>query len=129
MKLNIRATGMKNTHPILIGLLYTYAIAIVGALIFTLLLYWTSISDAKIPLVSYVITAVSLMIGGYITGRRAGERGWYYGGLMGIIYGIILVFIVFLAFNAPINLRSLVLLLLTFLFGAFVGIIGVNRNK
>lgn len=129
MKLNLKTNGTKNSHPILAGLIYTYTIAIIGALIFTLLLFWTSISDSKLPLISYIITAVSLLAGGYISGKRAGVKGWYYGGMTGIIYGIILVIIVFLAFDTELNLRSLVLIVLTFLFGALGGIVGVNRNK
>lgn len=119
----------KASHPVLSGLTYAFAIAIVLALIFAFLLYFTSLSDAKLPLYSYIVTASSLLIGGFVSGRRGGEKGWYYGGLTGIIYGLVLAIISFLGFDLDFNLKSLVLLVLTFLFGSLGGIFGVNSSN
>ncbi|KXG44986.1 hypothetical protein U473_03005 [Tepidibacillus decaturensis] len=119
----------KITNPILSGLVYTYAIVIIASLFWALLLYFTSLSDTNLSLFSYTITAISLLFGGFVSGKRAGSRGWYYGGITGAIYGLILAIIGFLGFDASFNLRNLVLIILAFLFGALGGIFGVNSKK
>lgn len=130
MKINSLVNGAKNGwNPIIMGLLYTFAIVMVLGLIVAIIMYITSLSDAYIPVLSYIITAIALIFGGAKTGKHVGEKGWYYGGLTGFIYGLLLIAITFLAFNLEINLRSIVLLILTFLFGAFGGIFGVNTKK
>jgi len=127
----IQATNSakKVSHPILIGLTYALAIVIVGSLITALLLSFTSLSDSKLSIISFAVTGLSLLIGGFIAGKRAGLKGWYYGGLTGLIFGVIISMINFLAFDLGFNLRSLILILLTFLFGAFGGVLGVNSKK
>ncbi len=130
MKLNQIASNTKNNaNPILAGLSYTFIIILVAIIILGLLLYFTSFSDTYLPHISYIVTAISIIIGGYTAARRTSEKGWYYGGITGVIYGIILIIIAFLAFNVEINFRSLILVILTFLFGAFGGIFGVNSKK
>ena len=130
MNLNSVTNGVKNTsNPILSGLTYTFSIVISSVLIFALLLTFTSISDTYLPFISYFITVLSILVGGFVSGKRSGEKGWYYGGITGTIYGILLVIITFLAFEMDINFRSLILVVLTFLFGAFGGIFGVNAKK
>ncbi len=120
---------MKFRNPILSGLLYTFGIGLLLAFAFTLLLYFTSVSDSYINLMSYLITLVSLLSGGFVAGKRAGEKGWYYGGITGLIYGIVILIIAFLAFNSKMNLQSLALVALSFLFGSSGGIFGVNLSK
>ena len=120
---------MKFKNPILFGLLYTFGLGILLALIFTLLLYFTSLSDANLNWMSYITTLVSLIVGGFVAGKRAGVKGWYYGGLTGLIYGVVILIIAFLAFNSKLNLQSLVLVALSFLFGSSGGIFGVNMSK
>ena len=99
MDLKTVTNGTKNVNPILSGLTYTLGIAIIASFIFAVLLYFTSLSDSNLPLITYIVTAVSLLTGGYVSGKRASNKGWYYGGLTGIIYGILLIVISFLGFD------------------------------
>ncbi|MFV9510921.1 TIGR04086 family membrane protein [Tepidibacillus sp. LV47] len=129
MKANISNATKKYSNPILIGLIYTFAIVILSTLVFTLILYFTSLSEQRLPLLIYITTAISLLTGGFKSGKTAGTRGWYYGGITGLIYGILLALIWFLGFNLGFQLRLLIILLLSFLFGSFGGMIGVNTKK
>ncbi|OEG00215.1 hypothetical protein BHF71_05880 [Vulcanibacillus modesticaldus] len=129
MKHNQATNESKRTRPILTGLTYTIGIVIISSLIFAILLDFTSLSDTNLPLYSYTVTAISLLVGGFVAGKRAGNKGWYYGGITGLIYGVILAIVAFLALNIDFNLKNLVLIVLAFLFGAVGGIIGVNINK
>lgn len=116
-------------NPILYGLTYTFSIVIISVLLLAIILTLTSLSDSRLPYISYAITVISILVGGYKAAKKAQIKGWYYGGITGLIYGLLLVIITFLAFDFSLNLRSLVLVVLTFLFGAFGGIFGVNSKK
>lgn len=119
----------RNTHPVLSGLIYSFVITLGFVLIYSFLLYFTSLSDSHLSRLTYIITAISLSSGGFVSGKRAGQKGWYYGGITGIIYGLILAIIAFLAFDAGFNLNGLALITLTFLFGSLGGMFGVNTSK
>lgn len=123
---NVTKSG---AHPVIAGLTYSFSIAIIMALFFTILLYLTSFSDSSLQTASYIVTAISLLTGGFVSGKKAGNKGWYFGGITGVIYGVILALITFLGFDADINLKGLVLIILTFLFGALGGVFGVNSKK
>lgn len=130
MNLKSIANGTKkSSYPAFTGLIYAFIITLGFVLIYSFLLYFTSLSDSHLSRLTYIITAISLSSGGFVSGRRAGQKGWYYGGLTGITYGLILAIIAFLAFDASFNLNGLALLVLTFLFGALGGIFGVNTSK
>lgn len=120
---------MNRSHPILFGFTYTVGLMLIMSVLFAFLLYFTSLSDSHLPVISYIVTALSLLVGGYQAGKKAGIKGWYYGGMIGAIYGILLAAISFLGFDTDLNLRNLTLILLAFLFGAFGGMIGVNAKK
>lgn len=119
----------KNTHPVFSGLIYAFIITIGFIIIYSFLLYFTSLSDSHLSRLTYIITAISLTSGGFVSGKRAGQKGWYYGGFTGLTYGLILAIIAFLAFDASFNLNGLALIVLTFLFGSLGGIFGVNTSK
>lgn len=114
---------------ILTGLLLMLVIVFVGALATTLLFQFTNISERQMPIFTYTVNAISLIVGGFIAGRKAGERGWFYGGLTGIFYGIILLLIAFLAFDLSFSLKSLASLVSCFAISAIGGIFGVNAAR
>lgn len=64
-----------------------------------------------------------------MSGKRAETRGWYHGGLVGIVYFILIFLVGFLAFDAGLNLQSLQLLGILFASGALGGVLGVNTKK
>jgi len=132
MTMNLKAIAngtKKSSHPAFTGLIYASIITIGFVLIYSFLLYFTSLSDSHLSRLAYIVTAISLSIGGFVSGKSAGHKGWYYGGLTGITYGLILAIIAFLAFDARFNLNGLALIVLTFLFGSLGGIFGVNTLK
>jgi len=130
----MKANGVSNgnnmfANPILVGLLYTFTIVLLSSIILTLLLYFTSLSEQSLPLLIYITTAISLLTGGFKTGKLATARGWYYGGITGAIYGLVLAFVWFLGFNLGFQIRLLAIVLLSFLFGSLGGMFGVNSNN
>ncbi|CAI8973521.1 TIGR04086 family membrane protein [Brevibacillus porteri] len=111
---------------VLTGLLYTTCLVLIGALLATLLLSFTSIREGTLPYFTYVINAIALLIGGFVTGRRCGGRGWYYGGLTGLTYFLFILLIGFLGFDAPMQWGTFLFLFGAFGVAALGGILGVN---
>lgn len=81
------------------------------------------------PIITYIVNAISLLVGGFVTGFKAKERGWIFGGVTGILYTIILFIIAFLAFDIAITSKTLVTMISAFGISAIGGIFGVNFSR
>ncbi|RXT15492.1 TIGR04086 family membrane protein [Ammoniphilus sp. CFH 90114] len=119
-----------SSSPILTGTLTTLGLVLVGSLITSLLLHFSSLSEFSLSYFTYTVNGISLLIGGLIAGKQGGHKGWYFGGLTGMVYFVLLVLIGFLAFDMTPHLSALLYLAIAFLVGAVGGIFGVNlANK
>lgn len=116
-------------NSIFTGLLYSFISMGVITIIVSILLLVTSMKEDFLSVLIYFIHGISLMIGGYVTGKRIEQKGWYYGGITGIIYSLIVLLVGFLGFDSSMNLVTLAIIVLSFSSGALGGIIGVNSKK
>lgn len=128
MHLIRRLVSFRLEHPILSGLWYAFLWMMIGALILSLLLQWEFIEESSLPKFTYIIHAISLFIGGIVSGKRSTRKGWYQGATTGFMYGILLLMISFLALDSSITVADLTLLLPTIIIGAIGGMIGVNLS-
>jgi putative membrane protein (TIGR04086 family) len=117
------------SSPFLAGLVYTAMWLIVGVLAASLLLLLTDMQESDLTMYSFIIHGVAIFLGGMVSGKRAGNKGWYHGGLLGLLYGLIVAIIGFLAFDAGIKAQTPVLVTFCFLLGSLGGILGVNLKK
>ncbi|NOU73337.1 TIGR04086 family membrane protein [Paenibacillus sp. LMG 31458] len=117
------------TSPLFSGLVYSLCMMTIGTIVTSLFLLLTSTQESSLHMLTTIIHAVSLFIGGWVSGKRAGNRGWYHGGIVGFVYFILIFLVGFLAFDAGLNLQSLQLLSILFVSGALGGILGVNTQK
>ncbi|WP_310189441.1 TIGR04086 family membrane protein [Bacillus sp. 3255] len=117
------------TSPLFSGLVYSLSMMTIGTIVTSLFLLLTSTQESSLHTLTTIIHAVSLFIGGWVSGKRAETRGWYHGGLVGIVYFILIFLVGFLAFDAGLNLQSLQLLGILFASGALGGVLGVNTKK
>lgn len=117
------------TSPLFSGLVYSFTMMTIGTIVTSLFLLLTSTQESSLHTLTTIIHAVSLFIGGWVSGKRAGSRGWYHGGMVGLFYFILIFLVGFLAFDAGLNLQSLQLLGILFAAGALGGILGVNTQK
>lgn len=115
--------------PMLAGFIYTFIIVFLGAIVVSFMLAFTDTRESTLPSAVYTVNGLALFVGGFVSGKRGGEKGWYYGGMTGILYFLFVVLISFLGFDAKLGLNHLYYLLLTFLVAAFGGIIGVNLSR
>lgn len=116
-------------NPWFAGQLLIWIIVVMLSFIVALLLRYTSMGSTTLPAITFFINAVGLLCGGYMAGKRAGQRGWFFGGMQGIIYTLILGLISFLAFDLQMQTSILLFMLSAFGLGALGGIFGVNTGE
>lgn len=119
---------MRVASPMLAGLTYAFVLMGLAAVVAALIMLATSQQEAELPVYAYVIHVVSLLIGGYVAGKRAGRKGWYFGGTLGIIYAVIVWLVGFLTYDRGLNAQDALFLAVAFVVGAIGGVFGVNAS-
>lgn len=114
--------------PWLAGLLFAIIWLALGALLLSLLLHFSSMKENSLPLYSMIVHGCSAAAGGFVAGKRSGRKGWYYGGGLGLLYGITILIIGFLAANSSLSVHTAILLGAALITGALGGMVGVNAR-
>jgi putative membrane protein (TIGR04086 family) len=123
---------MKDTRmnsPMLSGMVYAMIAMVCLTVLLSLLLLMTDLKESAMSIYVYSIHGVSLLIGGFVAGKRAYTKGWFNGGMIGFIYSLIILLVGYLGFDASFSLETLGTIGGSFLVGAFGGIMGVNTRK
>lgn len=121
--------GFRISQPTVSGLWYAFLWMMIGALILSLLLQGEMLDEPELALYTYLVHGIAVLFGGIVSGKRAKQRGWYQGGLTGLLYVVLLLLISFLALDTSLMLRDCILLAPGLVIGAFGGMIGVNLNR
>lgn len=118
---------MEKSNSIFKGLGYAYMITLVCLLIYTGLLTFTDMSGENIIMTTSIVTTISAAIGGFYAAKKIKEKGLFYGILVGLLYIVFLMIVVFLAKDSfTFEITSLYKVLLTSLAGGIGGVLGVN---
>jgi len=116
--------------PVLYGLVASFVTALISILITTLVMGWSSVAEAKLGTITYVLNMAAVVVGSFIAARSAGNKGWYYGGLTGLLYAVLITLLgLLMVATAEFNMNNLIQVILMGLVGAFGGMIGVNLRK
>lgn len=119
---------MKNS-PLFSGLTYAVGFMLIGTLITSLILLATDIPEDSWRGTTLMIHGLAMLIGGIVSGKRSGSKGWYQGILLGAMYIVVVWMIGFLAYDSGLSKDTLILAGLVLAAGAIGGIIGVNLKK
>jgi len=123
------ATSFRGT-PILTGLIASFVAAFVSIAVTAIVIGWSSIPESSLPSITYVLNMVSVLIGALLSARQAGNKGWYYGGLTGVLYAVLITMLgLLMVTESAFRMNDLVQILLMGGVGAFGGMIGVNLRK
>jgi len=114
---------------ILIGTSISIGITIIGLIVFSLLLTYTSIGESTILPVSIIISVISILIGSTLSTLHLNKNGIINGAIMGTIY----IFSIYLLSsiiegNFSLNTKSIVMIIACVIAGAIGGILGVNKS-
>lgn len=128
MSENISENG-NNIKRIVKGSAFAIVITLIGLLVYSIILSYTSIAESTIPVTIIIITAVSILIGSTISTSNIKKNGIINGVLVGLIYiGIIYLLSSIITGDFLLNTNSIIMIIASLLTGALGGIIGVNRK-
>ncbi len=116
--------------PLLKGVLLTYILNVLFILIYAAVLSYTSVSESTMPTVIFVINLLGVFISSSILAIKIKANGMKYGGLLGLLYIIILYLIgSFSNVGFALTSYSIATIIFNVLIGMVGGIIGVNLAK
>ena len=128
MSENISENG-NNIKRIIKGSIFSIVITLIGLLVYSIILSYTSVSESTMPATIIIITAVSILIGSTISTSNIKKDGIVNGILVGIIYiAIIYLISSIVTGNFLLNTNSIIMVIASTLTGALGGIIGVNKR-
>ncbi|MCA1293531.1 TIGR04086 family membrane protein [Paenibacillus sp. alder61] len=129
MHLIRRIFAFRLSHPTLSGLWHAFLWMMIGALILSLLLQSGILEEEDLTLYTYLVHGISLVAGGVVSGKKARQKGLYQGSLTGVLYGLLLLLVSFLALDNALGVREFALLIPSLFLGAVGGVFGVNFAK
>jgi putative membrane protein (TIGR04086 family) len=115
--------------PLLSGIVWAFIFMAILTVILSFLLWLTDLKEENLKISAYIIHVIALIIGGFQSGRKGEEKGWYNGAMLGTVYAILVMLIGFLAFDASFGWQAIVYVLVAALCGSLGGIVGVNTRK
>ncbi len=122
-------SGNENLKGIAKGVLISFCTTIIACLIFAVILTYTNISENTITPVIIMITAISIFIGSTIGNAKIQKNGLANGACVGLIY-ILAIYLVSSILNGhfTLNIASIIMIVLSIVFGILGGIIAVNKK-
>ncbi|MCU6791535.1 MULTISPECIES: TIGR04086 family membrane protein [Paenibacillus] len=117
------------SSPLLSGLMVAMIFMLLGTLMTSLLMLATNLQESSLYSYTMSIHGIAMLIGGMTAGKRSGTKGWYHGGMLGLVYTCIIWLIGFLTYDAGFSQQTLYLTALTLVSGALGGILGINFKK
>lgn len=129
MSENISENG-NNIKKVIKGSAFSIIITLIGLLVYSIILSYTSVSESTIPTIVIIITAISILIGSTISTSNIKKNGIINGMFVGLIYiAIIYLLSSIVTGNFLLNITSIIMIITSVLTGALGGIIGVNKNR
>jgi len=123
MKSNILRHGINLLKSIALAFTLTLLLLI----IVTMLLTFTPMKEDTIPLMSNIIMIISIAVGSIYMAIKAEEKGWLNGGIVGVVYFLILLILNCLFIKPFVfDVYTVGKLLVSLIAGAVGGMIGVN---
>ena len=128
MSENISENG-NNIKKVIKGSAFSIIITLIGLLVYSIILSYTSVSESTIPTIVVIITAISILIGSTISTPNIKKNGIINGMFVGLIYiAIIYLLSSIVTGNFLLNITSIIMIITSVLTGALGGIIGVNKK-
>lgn len=128
MSENISENG-NNIKKVIKGSAFSIIITLIGLLVYSIILSYTSVSESTMPTIVIIITAISILIGSTISTSNIKKNGIINGMFVGLIYiAIIYLLSSIVTGNFLLNITSIIMIITSVLTGALGGIIGVNKK-
>lgn len=128
MKSLTGGVGFRIASPVVSGLYWSGIWLAIGAVVLSILLTGSSVNETNLLPWAFCAHGFSSFSGGFVSARRAGRKGWYFGLANGLLYTLLVLIVSFLATDAKWSASVPMLLLVASLAGALGGMLGVNTG-
>lgn len=129
-KKDTKEKNQKNSIKIIKGSFISITISLILLLIMSMIYTYTNIAETNVTTLVMVISSVSIFIGSLISAKSINNNGLINGLNVGLIYMVSLYLISsILVSGFSINIKTVIMLVISILSGIVGGIIGVNINK
>lgn len=109
------------------GLMISFIVTLITIFIFSVILTYTNVSEAIVPITIIILTSVSILIGAIISMKKTSKNGLINGAIIGGTYVTLLYFASsFLNTGFSLNVYTVIMLISGIIAGIIGGIIGVN---
>ena len=123
----VKTKGLNQGVYILKSLILSFIFTLFLLLIVSLLLTYTPLKESTIPLLNTIIMIISITVGSIYISIKIGEKGWLNGGVIGILYFLILVLLNYLFIKPFIfDIYSISKFFISLATGIIGGMIGIN---
>ena len=120
----------KNGIAILKGEIIAFIINILGLIILSLVMTYSTISDTKIPTLVIAVNTLAILIGSPIATIKLEKKGIINGLIIGSLYiAIYLLISLIFAGSVSFSIKTILIITLGIIAGGIGGIIGVNLNR
>lgn len=126
----VESIKTSSTKPLVKALFVSMTLTLVIFVVFSIIIAFSSISEASADTMVTVATAIAIAVSGFTAARGASSKGWMWGSFGGILY-ILAVWIIGMLANDTFSFstRTLVAFIIAAIIGAFGGIVGINSKK
>ncbi|WFA09850.1 TIGR04086 family membrane protein [Tissierella sp. Yu-01] len=108
------------------GLLMAFIITILLLVFYSLLLRFTSLSESKLHLLNNLTMILSVVVSSIYVAVKIKDKGWMHGGIVGVLYYLIIILINLLFIRDSSSVLLLSKLLISTIAGIIGGMIGIN---
>ncbi|KMY56218.1 membrane protein [Bacillus sp. FJAT-27231] len=117
------------SYGILYGTIVIFVFASLCSLVFSLVLRFSSLTEATLQLSITIASFLVLFIGGFISGKLSGNRGWLSGGATGLLYSLVMLLYQYLGHDSVFHFEQFVYHLCFIITATMGGVLGVNMSS
>ena len=122
--------GKDRIVSLVMGVVIAYAITAISFIATATLITYTGLQESAVPVIVMITCVMSVLVAGFDAARKSTKNGWVWGILAGGIYAVILILIiVWVSGGFVMEMRKVMLLLLSLVGGGIGGAIGINFKK
>jgi len=115
--------------PLITGLIYAFIFMAICTIVLSFMLWLSDLGEHSLSSAAFIIHGVSVLAGGFVSGRHSLRKGWLNGSMVGLVYAIIIILVGFLGFDAGLHLQTFILTGICIAAAAVGGMLGVNTRK
>ncbi|KEF39410.1 putative membrane protein, TIGR04086 family [Schinkia azotoformans MEV2011] len=113
---------------ILYGVITTFVIVLTSSIVLSLLLRFTKIQESSLTWVILTLSFLALFIGGFVSGGKGKQKGWFVGGGTGVLFTLLIFLVQFLGYQTSFSIEQMSYHIGYIIIAVLGGVIGVNMT-